>query len=179
MTTIAQPSSVTTLQFPSILGAGNLWCVYDVIMHTNPDPAAPPEIIYVDCCKLSQLFTLAKAQGNSEFARMTKGNVPGVIRLLKITDDQAEGNREAFRLIRQSNPRCNLHGYNMTGQKGRPLVCNNGQIYGNQSEAAKALGISQGAISRHLRGELKQVNGFRFEYATTTDLVGQSQGINQ
>ncbi len=175
MTIIAQPTNTITFQVPAILSAGDLWCVYDVIMNLSGDPTKPPEIIYVDCCKLSQLFTLAKAQSNSEFARLARGNAPAMIRVLKITDDQAEGNREAFRIIRQTNPHCNVHGYNMTGQKGRPLLCNNGQLYANQSEAAKALGISQGAISRHLRGDLKAVNGFRFEYATTTDLGGHGQ----
>jgi len=49
------------------------------------------------------------------------------------------------------------------------LFCHtNGKHYPNQVAASLDLGISQGNLSRHLRGELSNVKGYRFERVLST-----------
>ncbi len=172
MTFLPQPHE-QCFWLPTITGGGELWAVYQVIVRWNDDPAILPETIFIDCCKLNAIFGFARAQQNTDFLAIARSGIGCALNILHITEDKNEANRETFKLVKQLNPRCNLRGYNLAGNTGRPIMCSNGQTYANQSEAALSLGLSQGAISRHMKGELKHVKHFRFEYVIAADAVNR------
>lgn len=136
----------------------NLWCVYE---HHNP-----PEIIYVNACRLRDVFSMREARDNSEWFRMYQKGGGLLLHITMITVDRNEAIRSAIERVKSlpTMPRCNLHGFNMR-TASRPIICSNGVTYQTQSEAAKALGVAQPHISRNLRGALKSVNGYTFAYA--------------
>jgi hypothetical protein len=57
------------------------------------------------------------------------------------------------------------------------LRCNEtGEVYKTQTAAAHAAGVSQGLISRHLKGELKSVGGYTFTRIQIDDLPSHAAG---
>lgn len=140
----------------------DMWCVYEHSIKAS-DPTAPPKVIYINACKLNDVFRMSEAHNNSEWARLTTFNPLIMIRITAVTTDRAEAMKEAQKQIRSHNPMpdCNLRGYNMFG-RSNAILCSNGKEYPNQLEAANALGLSQSAISQQLRGKLKSVKGYTF-----------------
>ena len=156
-----------------------LWCVYE--HHTPPANGEPPTIIYINACKLIDVFSFKDARDNSEWFRMYQNGGGLLLHILLITDDRNEAFRHAIERAKSMTPmpRCNLHGWNMR-TAARPILCSNGVTYQTQAEAATALGLAQSNISRCLRGKLNSVGGYRFAYAPTPDMqaasLAQSQG---
>jgi len=144
------------------------WCVYEHMVDSG-DPLKPPQIIYIGACKLAEVFDMRDAQNNSDWTEIMVVDRPLIINIVATTPDAREAVRYAVdHIARQpQTPRCNLHGYNLHGQQRR-LRCSNGTEYANQSEAARLLNVSQGAISRHLKGHLSTVKGYTFTYVTRT-----------
>lgn len=141
----------------------NVWCVYE---HSIHQADAPPATIFVGYCKLGELFMMREARTNSEWARITdNGNVPVMITIIAMCSEQSEANRAAMEHLSSlpSWPYCNANGYNLE-RATRQLRCSNGTIFQSQEDAAKVLGVSQSAISQHLRGKLKTVKGVTLAY---------------
>lgn len=151
------PLTDITVPIENVANADHLWCVYEHHL--------PPHIIYVNACKLIDVFRMRDARNNSEWAKMFAegGGVHVVITM--VTDDRNEAFNRAIERAKSITPmpRCNLHGYNMH-RTARPLICSNGMTYPTQQAAAAALNISQSNISRHLNGGLAHVNGLTFAY---------------
>lgn len=137
------------------------WCVYELRV---PGPEIAP--IYVNACKLKDVFHLKDAHDNSEWVRMYKDGGAIMIHIIAVSDDRNEAMRAAIEHCKSYNPmpRCNLHGYNLKSVN-RPILCSNGVTYSTQAEASTALGVNQGNISRCLRGQLRTVGGYSFTYA--------------
>lgn len=149
--------------------SGMQYCVYEHYM--SNEPGLPPTLIFVGVDKLSDFIAMPNARNNTLWAKMTeRGSKPLMIRLLAVTDDWREARDHAVKHIASlaTGPICNVQGYNVSGAR-RPIICSNGIEYPSQLEAAKALGVSQSAISQHLRGFGKSVGGFTFAYKGHAD----------
>jgi hypothetical protein len=147
------------LPIQDVNGINNLWCAYE--------HHCPPHIIYVNACKLIDVFKLAEARDNSEWFRMFANGGAMMIHLLLITDSRHRAVETAIARAKSlpTMPRCNLHGWNMK-TAARPILCSNGKTYSTQREAADDLHLDQGNLSKHLRGKLKNVGGYTFAYAS-------------
>lgn len=170
--TIAPPTVPPGLNLcgsPTLEGfAGNLtkrpWCVYEHWLH-DPDAPDGRTLIFVSACKLTDVFTLIDGKANSEWNRLVTDRSYLFIRIV-FTGERVACQREAANHARRQSPypRCNLAGFNMHGAN-RPILCSNGVTYSGQTEAAQALGLNQGQISLHLRGQVATVKGYTFTYA--------------
>jgi len=137
------------------------WCVaeYSVIDDTG---ALPPTIMMIMAVKLRDAFTFADVGRNSEWRKCVTPQHAVMVRVFMIGDRatcQTEANRRV--MASKPRPRCNMYGFDSFSHV-RTLLCSNGEEYANQVEAARALNLHQGAISRHLKGELRAVKGYTF-----------------
>jgi len=136
------------------------WCVVEYQVYFAP----VPETMLITAVKLSEAFTFAEAQRNSEWRKWVTDQHT-VLTTIRGVGTREECQRKSTDIIMgmPTRPRCNLYGYNAFAQI-RPLECSNGKVYQTQAEAAQDTGTAQSAISRHLKGELKQVKGLIFRY---------------
>lgn len=139
------------------------FCAYEHLAVV--EPGKPPEVVFVSACKLLDVYRMVEGRRNSEWAKMFRDGGDIMVRIIATGPDRTEIIRFAMNHMRQMSPRprCNLHGVLMKGV-ARPLICSNGQTFNSQVEAARALGVSASAISRHLKGELNTVAGYTFGY---------------
>lgn len=153
------PLKDVLLPIQDVNSINKLWCAYE--------HHVPPQIVYVNTCKLTDLFKLADARDNSEWFKMFANGGGIMIHLLLITDSRHRAVETAIARAKSLTPmpRCNLHGWNMK-TSARPILCSNGKTYSTQREAADELKLDQGNLSKHLRGELKTVGGYTFAYAS-------------
>lgn len=157
MTLIPQTTSDLT---DVALKMAHQWCVYEHHLH-NPDDGSA-SLIFISWCKLTDAYTLADAARNSEWARLVKPSSWLTVRIIQ-TGNEIDCRNHAMAHMRalQPMPICNLKGIDTT-LIARRIGCSNGQEYETQTAAAKALGIPQGMLSRHLKGDLKHVKGLTF-----------------
>lgn len=138
------------------------WCVYE--HHAVLKEGDPPAVILVGACRLRDVYKLVDGKMNTEWTRIFEHGGSLMVRIVGIGDDKNECVREAAMLMREHQPVCNLRGYTLRNVR-RSIIClTNGRVYEGQQEAARDLGISQSAISRHLKGEQQHVAGFVFDY---------------
>lgn len=139
------------------------YCIFE--HHLQITPGQPPEIIMVGMSKLADVYKLIDGKTNSDWAAIFANGGSVMVRIIATCTDKSEARRAAAVHYRTLNPapRCNIHGFNVRGIS-RKILCNNGVEYDSQLAAAEELNLSQSAISRHLRGELASVGGFRFNY---------------
>lgn len=166
---------------PPIIPNGLLPCgsptiegyVRDLINHTwavveysvfDVDAPHGKRLIYILGCKLSVVTSLAEPARNSEWNKIVSDATYLYINVCFIGEKFA-ALREASNRVRALSPRphCNARGYSLNNVS-RPIVCSNGITYPSQIEAARALGINQGQLSRHLSGELQHVKCLTFAY---------------
>lgn len=159
MTMIKQDSNVI---IDTAIGVDH-WAAFEV--HATLTEGAPPEIIYVNACKLHDVYKLTQARINSEFARMFANGGMVMVHIIATGNDRREIIEYALRHQKSLPlpPRCNVVGHLMT-QAHRIIICSNGKEYKSQTDAALALGVAQSAISRHLRGDLATVKGYTLSY---------------
>lgn len=146
----ANPSNVDNVQSvtyfsASIDGLANLFCVYEIWQEKT--------LIYIGSCKLTALHQIPDAQRNSEFMRMVGREGEFNLRLI------ASGDRSNCHNFRARHARSfpELPICNRVGTSGRftAIICNeDGRKYRTQTEAATAYGVSQSAISNHMRGRI-------------------------
>lgn len=144
------------------------WCVYEHLMQMDDD--GPPVVIYVNACKLLELYRLGQGKQNTEWVNITKHGRPIIIKVVATGTDRMVIQRHAMKHLRSMSPMpmCNLRGFSLAG-RARTVYCSNGKTYNSQDQAAQELGISQSAISKHLRGDLQQVRGLIFSYMPVLD----------
>ena len=138
------------------------WCVVEYMVADGTP--TPPVVVFITATKLSDAFSFSEATRNSEWRRIIRPEYNVAVMITAVgskAECQIEANKRVMATI--PRPRCNLHGYNAFATT-RALICSNGQEYESQSDAAKQLGINQGAISRQLKGELNSVAGYVFTY---------------
>lgn len=154
--------TIAAIPIPNVATMHDLWCVYE--------HHVPPAIIFVHVCRLTDVFMMREARQNSEWNEIFPHSGALTIHITHIVETQEEAGKIALKRLRSlpMMPRCNLVGYNMRGST-RALECSNGCEYRSQSHAAKALGLSQGNLSRHMRGELAAVRGLKFWYKGSRD----------
>lgn len=144
---------------------GQQWCAYEHL--ATFEAGAPPQVIFVNACKLADVYRLVDANRNSEWRRIFGKGGHIMVRIIAI-GEQAEVTKFAIAHMRSLTPMpmCNLKGYTTKGTAQRIECITNGVTYGSQKEAADTLGISGSAISRHLRGDLKHVGTYVFRMAS-------------
>ncbi len=142
----------------------DMWCVFEhqVVLKEGD----PPTVIQIGACKLTEVYRLTDGKTNSEWNDIFRNGGSVLVRIIGTTLEKAEAFRHATDLIRAMEPKpvCNLRGYNLRGQARAVRCLNNDRRYATQTEAANDLGISASGISRHLRGDLSHVSGFRFAF---------------
>jgi hypothetical protein len=159
-----QPIKQTVFNATALAGDfPSAWCVaeYSVIDQTG---ALPPVSMIITATKLRDVFTFAEVSRNSEWRKCVTAE-HAVLVTVTLIGDRPTCQREANRAVmaRNPRPRCNMYGFN-SFSLARPILCSNGETYQNQAEAARILDLNQGAISRHLKGELRSVKGYTFIY---------------
>lgn len=139
------------------------FCAYEHLAVIQP--GKPPEVVFVSVCKLLDVFRMVEGRRNSEWAKMFSHGGDVMVRIIATGTERTEVIRFAMNHMKQlpAKPRCNLHGVMMKGIK-RPIICSNGQTFNSQLDAARALGVSASAISRHLKGDFNTVGGYTFAY---------------
>lgn len=152
--------------------AREIWCVYE--HHVQMSEGAPPEIILVGFCRLFDVYRLNDGRANSEWAGLFSNGGHVLVRVIATTLDRAEAVNFAGRHARslEPMPRCNLRGFSMKGSSRPIRDMTTNKVYDSQKDAADELGISQSAISRHLRGDLKHVAGHVFCYLGAAFIQG-------
>jgi len=135
--------------------AAGLWCVYD--HHINGDH------IYTGCCRIDAVYVMTEARNNTAWQTVTASDQPITISIVAL-GNKIDMMRQSAARIRERRPYCNINGFNAKGAQKR-IKCSNGVTYNSQLDAAKALGINQSQISRHLRGEFTHVKGLQFTWA--------------
>jgi hypothetical protein len=160
------PQSASTIIDPNLVE--KMWCAYEHLMQF--DDGEPPKVIYVNFCKLLDVHRLAQARRNTEWIRLTEGNRLVIVRVIATSQDRLLVQRHASEHMRAFSPMpiCNAKGFVATAQR-RKLYCSNGQQYDTQQQAAQALGISQSAVSKHLKGNLNHVAGYVFSFTPLMD----------
>lgn len=149
---------VDTLATPS-----DVWCAFE--HQATLEPGKPPAVILVGACKLVDVYRLTEGKTNSDWHALFARGGHVLVRIIATgerTDIIRYAQRHAFSF--PTMPRCNLRGFNVRGAN-RAVRCSNGETYKTQRDAAKALGVSQSAISQHLDGKLTSVRGLTFDYA--------------
>jgi hypothetical protein len=140
------------------------WVAFEY--QASMSPGAPPTVIYVGASPLTEVYRLGEGRSNSEFADIFRNGGHVLVRIIAI-GDRHDIVRHAINYMRdnfETVPRCNLRGFNTKGMN-RAIRCSNGTTYDSQTEAARALGISQSAISQVLSGKLTHAGGYTFTYA--------------
>lgn len=122
-----------------------LWCVY---MITDPTRGTP---IKLDVCKLWQLFTVVDIDAQAEF----------VVTVLSVHSTVKMANSRLQSL-------CVQHGIKqvLPSQRRHMVIeCSNGQKFPTVTAAAKALGLTTSALSKHLNGvpSYNTVGGWTFK----------------
>ena len=133
------------------INAREIYCVFEHQMVM--EPGQPPVVIYVNMCKLIEVYKFTLSRGNSEWVRLTSINPTIMVRIVATGEDRQAMQREAMKHARSFNPmpHCNLRGFKVRGGNGT-IRCSNGMEYRTQMDAAAATGCSQSAISKCLRG---------------------------
>lgn len=138
------------------------WCVREVIFREHID--APWQMLMLDVCELRNGHLFGKMQYNKAWREHVKADMAVMINITNI-GDPVSCRRERDRRLSTMDPKPYGNSvHTITTHRRAMIVCSNGQIYANQMAAAVALGLNQGQISRHLRGELKHVKGITFKY---------------
>ena len=142
----------------------NQWCVYEHLAQF--EPGKPPEVVFVNACKVLNVYRMTEGRRNTEWQRMFSGGAQIQVRIVAVTDDKYEAIRYIAKHVATlpELPRCNLRGVSTKGV-ARPILCSNGKTYKTQTDAADDLGIHASAISRHIRGYGRTVNGYTFEFS--------------
>lgn len=140
------------------------YCAYEHLV--SFEAGAPPEVIMVGMCRLTEVYRLSEGRVNSDWSRIFGGGGHVMVRIIAVGDNRADMSKFAANHIKSlpAIPRCNLHGVSTRGY-ARPIRCeNDGMVYPSQKEAAEAYGLHASAISRHLAGNLHKVGGMVFTY---------------
>ncbi len=134
------------------------YCVYEI---QNGDSV----LLFIGVCRLIDVYGMPDARRNSEFVKhITPGTNIGIKITHVGTRPECSNMRGSVLMTTIPRPIMNLLGHDTTGQT-REITCNEtGVTYANQTECARILAISQGALSNHLAGKpsFNAVKGMTF-----------------
>lgn len=129
------------------------------------------EMPYIGLCTTDELSTLADANQNSsvrDLIDLNRSDEAIRIEPVLITADRpaAVAMREILITTRKPQPHCNLHGSVLPpvtrGVRGMPVRnLETGETYESAAAAARALGVTHGAVAHHLAGRMPTVAGTR------------------
>lgn len=126
-------------------------------------------VIHMDIDKFDRVQELRAPRNNSHFQSWltSNPNTVVIINILAYGNDRFELARWLGERMRAMpvRPECNALGIN-TGRMKRMIVASDGRTFEGQIAAARALGVSQGAISHHLRGHTATVGGVMLQYGS-------------
>lgn len=141
-------------EFPSC------WCVVEYWTKEHIDAEWRFTMLYV--CELRQAYTFHGLYRNPVWRDMVKPDMLINARVTHVGDVISCRRHMDTRLNTMPvKPPANVHPAHWIMKVSR-LECSNGQTYRNQSEAARQLGLTQSAISKHLAGGLDHVKNYRF-----------------
>lgn len=132
------------------------YCVY---MHRyGPDDT----LIFIGVDRLIHVFSCPEARNNSEWCAITQSKETLQINIVA-TGTHGVCLSLRSQLLLQHQAICNIRGRHVGGATVIECV-ETEQRYATQTEAARATGVSQSAISAHLRGDerFKTVKGLTF-----------------
>lgn len=122
---------------------------------------------YVGCSPLPELLTLEDAQCNSDWAKFfARPGATITLTVASLFTSEIEARREQQKLVDLWKPECNLRGFYLA-RKYQQVFCNEtGETFRNAAEAAKAHGIDNAALGRHLKKEKghKSIKGRTYTY---------------
>lgn len=129
------------------------------------------EVIYVGEGSLPRAFTTSD---RTDAWRAAVAGRPVRVGIICWCETKAQALADERRAIAYWQPRANF--YKVAGAKGhsrgkvgRPVRCvQTGIVYPSGRAAAKALGLTQGAVSNVVVGRYKSVRGLQFERVTET-----------
>lgn len=157
---------MNTLTAPIVLTKTTMVSNFCVYTH-----AIGGKIAFVGMCELSQVMNFPDARSNSEWQRMTAHDEPFTMIILSVQPDQDEAYKERHKWIQINGmPICNARGAYVGHSVGYMIMCiETGVEYPSQAAACKELGMSPGALSRHIQGLKghKTVKGFTFRKVWT------------
>lgn len=117
--------------------------------------------LYILTVPTDDVWAMRTPSRNTEWHKVRE-NVGSAMLLAIGTKEECE--RECSRVIAQRTtrpPHCNANG----AVTNRIRCLETGQLFHNAAEAVRVMGLNQGNLSKHLRGKLASVGGFKFEYA--------------
>lgn len=135
------------------------YCVVEYQLNALPNP---PICMMIVSCPLDHAFRFIVPERNSEWKRVVTPE-HGILITIHAIGLKMDCDREARNMTAAKQPRCNLYGVDTRYQR-KHIRCSNGEVYQTQQEAATALGIDQGAVSRVLRGAARSAKGYKFTY---------------
>lgn len=149
-----------------------MYCVYE--HYASFEMGKPPELIFVGASKITTLLHFQEARKNTEWARMLGYGGQVMVRIIATGEDLRECQRYAIQHLNQlpRYPRCNMRGTERRGV-ARAIQCSNGQVFQSQKEAARVMGVTESALSRHLNNLQQNVGGLRFHYIDPKKVPGQ------
>jgi hypothetical protein len=148
-----------TPQQASIIGSASGfvddWCVYE---HWYGEPE---QLIYVGICRLVDVFHAPDARTNSEWHKTVQMRHTLHVRIIA-TGERVECYRYYGRYLDANKPPCNRLGRHVGA--GMEIMCvQTGERFATQSDAARALGVSQASISQNLNSLIPATKGgFQF-----------------
>lgn len=129
---------------------------YATVSYSTADPFS---VIWIGVVKTHDVFKFIEPAKNNQWRNYVSLETDLIV-TINMIGTKIECQIHAGKLIVQHKPICNLTGHNHS----KRVACSNGIIYANQSEAAMALGVSQGAVSAVINGRLKSIKGHYFSY---------------
>jgi hypothetical protein len=118
------------------------WGVYTIYNETCD------KLLYIGIEKMTQIFTISQARGNPFFSQVI-GNHPFVLLITDIMPNKIAAMNKYGEHIRRLGMPDMIRNHSL--HKGVQCI-NTGDTFRNITECAQAMGIDQGALSRHLRG---------------------------
>lgn len=158
---VLQPENAVILD---VRKSSNDWCVFEY--WATLKEGEPPQCIMCGAERLIDVYKLRTGKSNTEFARIFANGGTIMVRIIAIGGSRRELIQAAVMQTRKYTPApvCNTKGYTAGGIIRR-ISCSDGRIFDSQQHCAVELGVSQSAISRHLRGEGNHVKGYLLTYA--------------
>lgn len=144
----------------------SLYCVYShEIPQLDPNDVtkAISLTVWIGHCKYNEFLLSPDARRNSEWTKHVRNAMSVTVKVLSVHATAVEASNAAFALVRVQRPHCNVHGHQPS--RVAPVEClDTGEIFETASAAALFYGMSQSAMSNHLRGRIgyKTVHGKTF-----------------
>lgn len=150
---------------------------YCVVSYQRINGTAPPTLMMITACPLSQAFNMTVPGRNAYWRSVMTPETGVIVEVHKIGTKQ-ECNIDATSRMARAPVKPECMRWTVAARGTRLIACSNGQTYRDQSEAADALGVSQSAISQCLRGHMATVRGETLMYADQPEPYAGAVGLD-